>query len=158
MIFKHKCPIEGCNRQFPDKKGLDIHLKEFHIQSTEAQLPGSLNSQVQKQANNLGTVKEFTKLSINLNYHVFISGQTGTGKSVIGKFIFASLPKNEHAVFIDIKHDPDNEKFIEHFPVFTSLDKIKKHYESDKEGFINKKQKDMRVVYRPLRVKSASIL
>ncbi|MCK5520329.1 MAG: hypothetical protein KAI81_04390 [Candidatus Marinimicrobia bacterium] len=160
MIFKHKCPIPGCNRQFPDKRGLDIHMKEFHVQSTESQLPGNLESQIKQKGqnvdNNLISTKEFTKLSINLNYHVFISGQTGTGKSVVGKFIFASLPKKEHAVFIDIKHDPDNQKFIDHFPVFTSLDEIKKHYESDKEGFINKKQKDMRVIYRPSRVKSES--
>ena len=162
MIFKYKCTIPGCDRSFPDKRGLNIHLKEFHDLTIEAQLSGSLESQVQQQAiqkpieNNPRQVKEFKKLTINLNYHVFIAGQTGTGKSVVGKFVFASLPKNEHAIFIDIKHDPDNEKFIEHFPLFTSLDEIKKYYESDKKGFINKKQKDMRVVYRPQRVKSES--
>lgn len=171
MEFQHKCPIPGCGRSFPDKRGLEIHMKEFHDLSTEAQLPGTLKSQIHGQAvqkppdNNPGQVTDssvrspvtsFTKLSINLNYHVIITGQTGTGKSVVGKFIFASLSIKEHAIFIDIKHDPDNVKFIEHFPIFTSLDEIKKYYESDKKGFINKKQKDMRVVYRPQRVKSES--
>ena len=156
MEFQHKCLIPGCGRSFPDKRGLDIHLKEFHDLTTEAQLPGSIKSQVQSQVNNPGPVKEFTKLEINLNYHVFIAGQTGTGKSVVGKFIFASLPKSEHTVFVDIKHDPDNEKFIKHFPVFTTLNEIEKHFESDKTGFINKKQKDMRVIYRPQRVRSES--
>lgn len=156
MEFKYKCKIPGCDRSFPDKRGLDIHMTEFHDLTTEAQLSGSLESQVQQQSNNPNPVTEFKKLSIDLNYHVFIAGQTGTGKSVVGKFIFASLPITEHAIFIDIKHDPDNAKFIEHFPLFTSLEKIKKYYESDKKGFINKKQKDMRVIYRPQRVKSES--
>ena len=157
MEFQHKCPIPGCGRSFPDKRSLEIHMKEFHDLTTEAQLPGTVESQVQAQASgNPGQVTEFTRLSINLNYHVFIAGQTGTGKSVVGKFIFASLPITEHCVFVDIKHDPDNEKFIQHFPVFTSLNEIKKHFESDKKGLINKKQKDMRVIYRPTRVKSES--
>ena len=162
MEFQYKCLIPGCGRSFPDKRALNIHMKEFHDLSTEAQLPGSLKSQVQQHAtqkrveNNPGQTKEFKTLEINLNYHVIITGQTGTGKSVVGKFVFASLPKTEHAIFIDIKHDPDNEKFIEHFPLFTSLNEIKKYFESDKRGFINKKQKDMRVIYRPQRIQSES--
>ena len=118
--------------------------------TVEQQLPGTLKEQIKTH------VQEVSKLDINLNYHVFISGQTGTGKSVVGKFIFASLPKKDHAIFIDIKHDPANEKFIKHFQVFTDLNEIKKHYESDKKGFFGKQQKDMRIIYRPKRVKSES--
>ena len=119
-------------------------------------------NEIQQQAtqkrvdNNPGQVTEFTKLSIDLNYHAFISGQTGSGKSVIGKFIFASLPITEHCIFVDIKHDPDNAKFIQHFKVYTSLNEIQKHFESDRKGLINRKQKDMRIIYRPKRVKSES--
>ena len=115
--------------------------------TVEKQLPGTLKKQLEHPT------LELHVLNVNLNYHVFISGQTGSGKSVIGKFIFASLPKKNHAIFIDIKHDPANEKFITHFPIFTELNEIKKHYESNKKGFFSG-QKDMRIVYRPKRIKS----
>ena len=113
------------------------------------QLPGSVQSQIRDKPESV------TKLEVNLNYHVFISGQTGSGKSVIGKFIFASLPKTKHAIFIDVKHDPSHENFISHFPVFTELNQIQNHFEEEKTFF--GKKKDMRIIYRPKRIKSDSI-
>ena len=131
-------------------------LKEQLPGDIESQLPGDIEKQLpgtlKKQVRGQERFHEISKLDVNLNYHVFISGQTGSGKSVIGKFIFASLPKKDHAIFIDIKHDPANEKFIQHFPIFTELDEIRKHFVSPKTLF--GRPKDMRVVYRPKRIKS----
>jgi hypothetical protein len=131
-----------------------IELKEQVPGTLEEQLPGTLEEQLP------GTLKkqlkhptlEFNKLDINLNRHVFISGQTQSGKSVSAKFIFASLPKETKAIFYDYKHDPNHARFITHFPVFTELNDIEKHFESTKRLFGG--QKDMRVIYQPKRIES----
>lgn len=153
MIFKHKCPIPGCSRTFPDKRGLDIHMKEFHVQPTEAQLPGSLESQVKEQSINK-PVKEMTGLKINLNRHIFLSGQTQSGKSVAEKMIFDSLPKTQKAIFYDYKKDPNHERFVPRFPIFTDLHQIESYYEKGQKKMLGRGIRDFRVIYRPPRIET----
>lgn len=168
MKFQHVCPIPGCGKICESKSHLEKHMKEFHNLSIEQQLPGTLETQIQQRkvqkrdknnpanidinTNSKESVKEIYKVNINLNRHIFISGQTQSGKSVKAKFIFASLSKDTKAIFYDYKHDPNHERFIVHFPVFTELNEIERHFESEKSLF--GKKKDMRVIYRPKRVES----
>lgn len=154
MKFKNRCTL--CGREFPSKWELDNHMKEFHDLSTQEQLPGSLESQVQVQSNS--DVQEMQKLDIDINHHIFVSGQSGSGKSVLGKYIFANLSRDTKAIFYDYKLDPSHDNFCSKFPVFTELSEIKRHYENNgKSGWFSKKPKDLRVIYRPPRVKTDTI-
>ena len=148
MKYNYKCSV--CGKNCDSKTHLDRHMKEFHDLSIKQQTPGSLEDQVKAQS-------EPTKLNIDINHHIFISGQSGSGKSVLGKYIFANLPITAKAVFYDYKNDPSHDSFCSRFPVFTELSQIKNYYQSEKKGFFSKTQKDMRVIYRPKRVKIDTI-
>jgi len=121
--------------------------------SLESQTPGSLSNQVKEQ-DIRGPVEEMGKVEFDLDRHIFISGQTQTGKSVGAKLIFASLNKSEKAIFYDYKHDPNHKHFVDHFPIFTDLSEIMRYFESDTVGFFKNKKKDMRVIYQPPRIET----
>ena len=149
MKFKLSCPI--CGKKCIDQSELNIHMTQLHDKSIEQQIPGSLESQVKSQATVVNS------LNVDLNHHIFISGQSGSGKSVLGKYIFANIPPTDRAIFYDYKNDPSHDSFCSHFPTFDDFTQLKRYYETDKKGFFNRKSKDMRTVFRPVRVKSDTI-
>ena len=165
MKAKNVCPI--CGQQMLSKRDLEIHMGQLHTKTTkqqlgdsiQAQIPRTIDSQVQVQLKdqtqpNQGQVQEITNLDVNLDRHIFISGQTQSGKSVGAKFIFALLAKETCAIFYDYKHDPNHKNFVLHYPVFTELKQIEKYFDSDKKHLWGSGKKRMQVIYQPPRIES----
>ena len=154
MEHKYKCLIPHCKKICDSPSHLEKHMKEMHDVGIEGQIAmdGTKQELMPATKKTIKPTIELFVLNVNLNRHVFISGQTQSGKSVAAKFIFASLPEETKAIFYDYKHDPNHARFITHFPIFTDLKEIEKHFESGK-GFFGGK-KDMRVIYRPKRIET----